>query len=257
MGSFRDLTGQRFGRLVVMERVSRNASRGNVRFVCRCDCGTTTTRPADYLTSGDSKSCGCTQNSPKHGLARHPLYFIWITMIRRCYNENDKQWHSYGGRGIVVCPQWQGIDGLAQFINDMGERPKKCSIERKNNDGPYSPENCRWATNEEQQRNTRRNFYIEHDGFRLCLADWERKTGISRTAIKGRIRAGLPIENVLDPTFNRSRKHYIEHGDTRLCLADWARRLGIGRQKLVSHLKKGLPIGDLVSSVGDAPTEHQ
>lgn len=93
------------------------------------------------------------------------MYRTWIGMKNRCYNKNYASYMHYGGRGIKVCDRWLGIDGFANFLNDMGERPKdKHSIDRIDPDGPYSPDNCRWATWEQQENNRRINKYYEYAG---------------------------------------------------------------------------------------------
>lgn len=88
-----------------------------------------------------------------HGMASTPIYAIYMSMLRRCYNTNHKQYSDYGGRGITVCERWHKF---SNFYKDMGERPKNRSLDRINNDGGYSPDNCRWATHKEQRNNTRR-----------------------------------------------------------------------------------------------------
>jgi hypothetical protein len=184
--------------MVALERAENNRH-GQARFICRCDCGVIKTLPAYYLTCGDTTSCGCARRDmmQKHGLSRHPLGSTWRKLVRRCTDATNPGWHNYGARGITVCPQWLGEGGFKQFILDMGERPPGHTIERIDNDGPYRPDNCRWATNSEQQRNTRRTLFIEHNGLRLCVTDWAKKTGLSRSAISERFKKGRPINEVL------------------------------------------------------------
>jgi hypothetical protein len=126
---------------------------------------------------------------------RGSVYGIWMAMKQRCYNPKAHDYRLYGARGIRVCNRW--LDSYAAFFEDMGPKPIGKSLDRKNNDGPYSPENCRWATPIEQHNNTRACRLIEFRGERLTLSQWSRKTGISCAGLKYRIDARWPIEEVL------------------------------------------------------------
>lgn len=153
MPNFINLSGMRFGRLVVIER-DRTFGK-SVAWICKCDCGNIhTTRPYD-LKSGKVSSCGCYQSESrtKHGGSYLPEYYVWAGMKDRCTNKNNKYFSYYGGRGIKVCEQW---NDFKNFFADMGPRPgNKYSIDRIDENKDYEPGNCRWATKTEQSRHFR------------------------------------------------------------------------------------------------------
>ena len=149
-----DLTGQRFGRLVVERRSERTG-----HWVCRCDCGTVKDVSTGNLRGGYIKSCNCIRREQlsamrfKHGRGHEDYtYRSWVSMRSRCNNSHKKKFEYWGGRGITVCPEW---DSFETFLRDMGERPEGKTIDRIDNDKGYCKENCRWATAKEQRANQR------------------------------------------------------------------------------------------------------
>lgn len=153
-----DLTGQRYGRLTVVER---DFSKRTTAWKCICDCGNTTVVTSKNLrTKGYStKSCGCLNRlgNPTHKLSRTRLYNIYYSMKKRCYKEHDEHYKYWGARGITICDEWLGKNGFVNFYNWAMENgySSELSIDRINNDGNYEPSNCRWATPYEQVHNRR------------------------------------------------------------------------------------------------------
>ena len=152
----KDLTGQRFGRLVVLSENGRN-NNGNVCWKCQCDCGKKCIISSNRLVKGDTKSCGCIKKeNAKKAAVKHnqsskvnytPVYKTWQAMIQRCYNPNSPNYLYYGSRGIKVCERWWSFEN---FYVDVGDRPKGKTLDRKNPDDDYNPINWRWATPQEQ-----------------------------------------------------------------------------------------------------------
>lgn len=199
-----DLTGKRYGRLVVQARLPYKSRRRSAMWATLCDCGKELHIASEYLRSGNTQSCGCLKldllkkRNNKHCLSCTSEYKIWKGIIQRCTNPNYHCYPDYGGRGIQVCTRWR--NSFECFFSDMGARPsEKHSIERRDNDGNYAPENCLWILNSQQQLNTRRNRYITFNTERKPISHWARELGISRIQILRRLRRGLPIEEVLRP----------------------------------------------------------
>ena len=158
----KDLTGQMFGRLTVLEVAGRNRE-GSTLWRCRCACGVETIVVSRNLASGNSKSCGCLRlelaraQTLVHGHAHKGRetreYWTWQAMLRRCRDPHSAFYAYYGGRGITVCERWLSF---TNFLADMGSRPAGTSIERQDNNKGYAPENCYWGTRQQQAINQRR-----------------------------------------------------------------------------------------------------
>jgi len=146
-----DRTGQVFGKLVVLEQAGRDNLK-KVLWRCRCECGNETVVVSGSLVTGNTTSCGCIVPNFKHGGTGKGSYNTWRAMIRRCTVPTDKDYPRYGGRGISVCPAWLEY---ANFVADMGEPTGDETLDRINVYGNYSPDNCRWAGVQTQNRNTR------------------------------------------------------------------------------------------------------
>lgn len=160
MSKVKDLTGLKFGRLTVIERVENNKD-GRACWLCICECGNQCVKSGKLLLRGHCNSCGCgeyenrVKNCTSHRLSNTRLYNIWCGMKQRCYYTKHKDYHSYGGRGITVCDEWKhDFKAFYDWAVNNGYRDD-LTIDRVNVDGNYEPSNCRWATHLEQSKNKR------------------------------------------------------------------------------------------------------
>lgn len=170
-----DLIGKKFNRLTVLSYYGLN-KHGQRLWNCSCECGNNTITKTADLKSGKTKSCGCALKgvNTRHGMCGTRLHSIHRDMLARCYNPNRKRYKYYGGRGIFVCEEWLGENGLVNFAKWSFQNgyEEHLTLDRIDNDKEYSPQNCRWATREQQGNNTRRNIYITLDGETHTLAEW-------------------------------------------------------------------------------------
>ena len=204
----KDVTGQRFGRWTALSYEGRVD--GRVKWLCRCDCGTERLVESSSLRDGGTLSCGCLkldgwiERRTTHGESKSAEYGVWQNMQRRCDDPTNKAFPNYGGRGIKVCDRWRSFEA---FLEDMGPRPSPdYSINRKNNDLHYScgnceqcakegwEANCEWATAEVQSQNKRTSRILTIKGRSQCLSAWAKETGVPRSRIHARLKAGWSDE---------------------------------------------------------------
>lgn len=202
----RDLTGQKFNFLTVIEYAGQNKHR-MAMWVAQCECGKTVTLTRGNLVSGNTKSCGCkwvelhtTHGHKKTGTGNgyrgSRTYFCWQSMKARCLNEKKAEFQHYGGRGIKVCERWMTFE---MFLEDMGEVPDGMSLDREDNELGYSKENCRWATKQEQQGNRRTSRRLTINGVTKHMAEWARHFGLSDDVVGRRLRSGWPEHLIFSP----------------------------------------------------------
>lgn len=201
-----DLTGETFGLLKAIAYAGHSPEH-RAMWDCVCECGQKVTVRAERLRGGHVKSCGClvkrrmSRLNRTHGRSKTPLYRVWRRMIDRCENEKNDSFQYYGSRGIAVCAEWR--NSFEAFERDMGPGyGAGLSIDRINNDRGYSADNCRWATDTEQNRNRRFNRLITFKGETRCVAEWAELVGIKYTTLIQRLNRGWPLERALTRDVN-------------------------------------------------------
>lgn len=218
MGKFVDLSGQRFGKLIVLDRTDykRPSGKPGVRWRCICDCGNETYSDSWSLTHGEKTSCGCTahdllsaamrkthKNHPEiainfkkmattHGESKTRLYRIWRGMKSRCNNPGCAGYENYGGRGIKVCPEWERdyLSFKSWAIShgyDENAPQGQCTLDRIDVNGNYSPENCQWVSQKQQARNRRDTHYVTHNGETHSIAEWSQILGVKPNTLYSRL----------------------------------------------------------------------
>ncbi len=218
MSVFKDLTGQRFGRLVV-ESFHRS-DKEHKYWICRCDCGKQKIVRTSNLKSGAVKSCGCLlyetqmknrEKAIKHGCShKERLYETWKNMKRRCYDTTNKRADFYCNKGVVVCEEWKE-DYLAfkEWAMSNGYK-ENLTLDRIDNNGNYEPSNCRWATAKIQANNQSRNHHLTYNGETHTMAEWADILGFTYTTINNRVQRGWSVERIITtPQRRRVNGHYI------------------------------------------------
>lgn len=158
---------------------------------CLCFCGKEFSTRLHYITSGHTKSCGCLlgrNGSKTHGMTYSREYSIWSNMKDRCLNPRNKHYKNYGGRGIAICERWK--NSFENFYSDMGNKPPGMSLERKDNELGYSPDNCIWANWKDQCNNRRSNVLINIEGQEYNIQQLADKTGIAYSCLWSRYKKG-------------------------------------------------------------------
>jgi hypothetical protein len=201
-----ELSGQRFGRLVVLHRAESRKLKGHIHWGCRCECGKVKTVRGSDLKWGGVRSCGCY----KAEAARERLstigglsikykaeYSVWRNMLARTMNPDHDSYIYYGGRGIHVCNRWK--KSFSNFISDMGTRPGPgYELDRIDSNKGYYPENCRWVTSRENLLNRSSTHWITYKGQTLCVMDWSLAAAIPHKTLHFRLASGWSIERALE-----------------------------------------------------------
>lgn len=182
-----DLTGKRFGRLVVIG-FDHMGRWGDQHWLCKCDCGNTHIVKRTHLLNGHVKSCGCwnVDSHVTHGESDTPLHHTWVSMRQRCNNERQDAFYNYGGRGIRVCEEWESFENFRDWAFENGYE-HGLTIDRIDNDLGYYPENCRWVDRVTQANNRRSNRYVTYNGITHTIAEWSRIFGIKYSKLLNNI----------------------------------------------------------------------
>lgn len=231
-----DMSGKRYHSLVAVKPVGKMMN-GNIKWLFVCDCGEECEIDGYAVRTGKQISCSaCGAERSKfasitHGMSESDEFKIWTDMNTRCYNENSTSYSNYGGRGIQLCERWK--NSFEAFFADMGKRPSKGhSIDRKDVNGDYSPENCKWATAAEQAKNKRNNVLITIDGETRILSDWAKHFGVFTSTASLRYKRGYRGIDVFKSTVCMVSFNGIE--DT---IAGWSKRTGIKKTTIFARLK--------------------
>lgn len=196
---FEDLRMKKFGKLTVIRRADNRKRR--TMWECKCDCGNVVIVGADMLKSGRTQSCGCLKFESKnytHNLSKTRLYNIWSKIKDRCLNKECPAYKWYGARGITICKEWENdFESFYKWSISNGYR-EDLSIDRKDNDKGYSPENCRWSTQKEQQNNRCNNALLTYCGETKTLSEWEEITGIKAHTLYCRKQSGYTDEECFE-----------------------------------------------------------
>lgn len=198
---FNDLRGNKFGKLTPLEIVGRSNSR-KMLWLCKCDCGNKCVVLGNSLTSGNTKSCGCSRygNNKKYGSTKahgQRLYNIWCGIKDRCYNKNSNAYVYYGYKGVIMCEEW--LNDFCAFRDWALQNGYKDSltIDRIDVNGNYEPLNCRWATMKEQANNRTNSHYLTFEGKTMTISEWAKELNIKQSIVRQRIWKGWTTDRAL------------------------------------------------------------
>ena len=246
-----NLIGKKFGLLtVISQRESKNGKR---MWECKCDCGTTVSISTDRLKSGHTKSCGCVAGRPggkSPGWKGTVVYSRWQAMKKRCYQVGTEGYENYGGRGIKVCDEWKNNpSAFCEWALENGFS-EELTLDRKDVNGDYCPENCKWSTKTEQNRNKRNNHFVTYNGKKITLSEYSEITGIKHGAIDWRVnRSKMSEEDALKRPIRKQTKGI----DIGFDLSSECRKRGMKLSTVWSRINKlGWSIEDALNTPKNA-----
>lgn len=209
MGKFINLTGQKFERLTVVSKELPDST-GSIIWKCKCECGKDVYARGNALRKGLVKSCGCYKKdilptiNTKYKDCPKRLYKIYYGMLGRCYSEGNSAYNNYGGRGIQVCSEWKNsFTSFWEWSINNGYSAK-LSIDRKDNEAEYSPDNCRWVSDYEQSRNKRSSVFLTLNNKTLPIEIWAKDLNLKLSTLYTRKFRGWSDHEILTISTDRS-----------------------------------------------------
>ena len=247
MSAHINLTGKKFGKLTALYCVSNGKRR---MWYCKCDCGEFKGKPVSThdLKTSKTRSCGCLKENfttLTHGKSNTRLYYAWAGMKQRCFNKNNASYHNYGGRGIVVCDDWLNFEPFYEWAMTNGYE-EGLTIERKDVNGNYEPNNCCWIPKAEQTLNTRINRRVRYRGEVKTLSEWANELNLDYQVVYDRlVRMNWDIERSFETPIENpwtSRERLISYNTKTQNVAEWARELGVTYSSLYKSLSRGISL---------------
>ena len=241
-----EMIGRRFGKLTVLALSEEQGGRGQLKFLCRCDCGRTKIIFGESLRSLKTTSCGCearrraSEVNKTHGGSKERLYHVWQGMKNRCENKNFSEYKNYGGRGIKVCEEWHDYAKFKEFMLSEGYDPRaprgQYTLERIDVNGNYEPSNCTVISSAMQAFNRTDNKKVTFQGETQTVAEWSKELGIPADVIYARLHRGVTDEEALTTPLRKTRQ-YIVGDETHTC-KEWAEILQMPWSTLRNKLQR-------------------
>lgn len=245
-------TGERYGKLVIVDCEHIN---GKLMQKCQCDCGNIKYSSYTNLRRGHTKSCGCLKN--KYQIENKRIFVCWWNMRLRCDSSQRKDSKYYHDKGISYCEEWSNYQNFQKWALENGYKDN-LTLDRIDGDLPYCPENCRWITIEEQQRNRSFCLYFSHNGETKTLAEWARIYGINRTTLHDRIyKLGYSFEEAVNKPLGECKTNimYEYHGE-RMSQSQFAKKLGTSHQRISRLRIKGYSTEEIVKIICKKESEE-
>lgn len=213
-----DLRGQRFGRLLVLNRHGSD-NKKNITWLCQCDCGNQKIIIGTAMLRGETRSCGCLQKEAArktlqtHGKSKTRLYRVWAGMKSRCLNPNADNYKYYGAIGVTICDEW--IDDYETFESwalssgyDDTAGSQECTLDRIDNTKGYSPDNCRWTNHFIQCNNQSSNKVYSYNGESHTISEWAKISGVKYKTLVARLNNGMDFAMAIQPINLRTQKQF-------------------------------------------------